>query len=84
LVIVQKVTGSAEQAVPLVIGVDTVYVHTNIKQIESIGNQGAQYEYDESQYTIAEYLLMEAERMKAELVSQKEVTDLLLLDSLEV
>ena len=77
-----KVQGSAEQAQPLIIGKDTVYVHTNIEQVET--EYGLMWEYDEEQYTHAEYLLMESARLKAELLTQKEVTDLLLLDSLEV
>lgn len=53
------VQGSAAQAVPLVIGKDTVYVHTDIKKIETdyegrpIDNL---YEYHEVQYDKLEYL----------------------------
>jgi len=45
------VQGSAEQAKPLIINVDTVYVHTDIKDI---GN--GLYEYHEIQYGKDEYI----------------------------
>lgn len=45
------VQGSAEQAKPLIINVDTVYVHTDIKDI---GN--GLYEYHEIQYKKDEYI----------------------------
>ena len=53
-----NVQGSAEQAKPLIVGKDTVYVHTNIVQMEDTeGNLiDNLYSYDEIQYTISEYL----------------------------
>lgn len=53
-----NVQGSAEQAKPLIVGKDTVYVHTNIVQMEDTeGNLiDNLYSYDEVQYTINEYL----------------------------
>lgn len=48
------VQGSPEQAVPLVINGDVVYIHKDIKQIE--GEDGAiLYEYHEYQYSKDEY-----------------------------
>ena len=45
-----KVQGSLEQAKELVLGKDTVYLHTNIIEIES-----GLFEYDEIQMTYSEY-----------------------------
>jgi len=75
-----RVQGSETQAQPLVIGKDTVYVHTNIEQVET--EHGLIWEYDEEQYTIPEYLVMENEKLRQELVMQGEVVDTLILDSL--
>ena len=70
---IKGVLGSAEQARPLVIGWDTVYVHTNIrpairkrlidgefKEIELPD----MYEYDEIQYTKDEYIELMAQQSK--------------------
>lgn len=51
------VHGSAEQAVPLVIGYDTVYVHTNIEPVTEEGP----FRYHEIQYHKDEYIRMMAE-----------------------
>lgn len=59
--VIGKVQGALEQAQPLVVNVDTVYVHTNIKKLEkdSLGNPVDNlYEYDEVQYTLSEYIQM--------------------------
>ena len=48
---VGRISGSAEQAKALVIGFDTVYVHTNIKK-----EQDGSYSYDEIQYSKDEYI----------------------------
>lgn len=57
------VTGSAAQAVPLVIGKDIVYVHTNIIQLEQWPDgtpaEGL-YQYQEIQYGKDEYIWMMA------------------------
>lgn len=47
----QRVQGNTAQAKPLIVGKDTVYVHSNIVQIEE-----DLYEYDEVQYTEDEYI----------------------------
>jgi hypothetical protein len=53
------VFGSAEQAVPLVIGKDTVYVHTDVQQILE-DNEGKSvdnlFQYHEIQYDKDEYI----------------------------
>lgn len=57
------VQGSAAQAKPVVIGDDTVYVHTNITPVlqDTDGNpiaEGEMYSYREYQYTKDEYILL--------------------------
>lgn len=55
------VQGSAEQALPLVINKNVVYVHTDIKQLEITDEEmkdAVVYEYHEYQYSIDEYLQM--------------------------
>jgi len=51
------ITGSATQAKPLIIGTDTVYVHSNITPIED-----GLFEYYEIQYTFDEYFKILAEQ----------------------
>ena len=53
------VRGSAAQAVPLIIGKDTVYVHTDITPVE--GEEGL-FQYHEVQYEKDEYIKMLAEQ----------------------
>jgi hypothetical protein len=55
------VHGSAAQAVPLIISVDTVYVHTDIEEVEDEFG-GTMWRYHEVQYDKDEYILMLAER----------------------
>lgn len=53
------VYGHTEQAQPLVVGYDTVYVHTNIEQVltDSEGNPVTDlWKYHEVQYTKDEYI----------------------------
>ena len=51
------VYGSAEQAKPVVVSTDTVYVHTNIEKYINPENPDAeQYKYQETQYELNEYL----------------------------
>ena len=53
------VRGSAAQAEPLIIGKDTVYVHSNIKPVE---DEEGVFEYYEIQYEKDEYIKMLAEQ----------------------
>ena len=53
------VRGSAAQAVPLIIGKDTVYVHTDITPVE--GEEGL-FQYHEIQYEKDEYIKLMAEQ----------------------
>lgn len=61
-----KIQGSKEQAKELIVGLDTVYVHTNIVKLEE-DNQGNKvdnlYEYDEVQYTKDEFIEMQSEQI---------------------
>lgn len=53
------ITGSEEQAKPLIIGKDTVYVHTNIKEVKTdiVGEEVDRlYQYHEIQYDKNEYI----------------------------
>lgn len=58
----KNVMGDKEQALPLIIGKDTVYVHSNIKRkaIEGFPDSDI-YEYDEIQYGKDEYIKLMAE-----------------------
>lgn len=60
------VHGDAEQAVPLVVGVDTVYVHTDIQantQTDPVtGETRTDYTYQEVQYGKDEYIQIMAEQ----------------------
>ena len=53
------IQGSAAQAVPLIIGKDTVYVHTDITPVE--GEEGL-FQYHEVQYDKDEYIKLMAEQ----------------------
>lgn len=61
------VQGSTEQAQELIVGIDTVYVHTNIVPVneDSEGNpiEGL-YQYNEVQYEKDEYIKLIAEQNK--------------------
>ena len=61
---IKNVQGSIQQAQPLIVNKDTVYVHTNIVQaIDEDGNiVDGLYVYDEVQYTKDEYIQMIAEK----------------------
>lgn len=82
---IPNVTGSAEQAIPLIVGIDTVYIHTNIREIEveiSDGVFQTQYQYDEYQYTKDEYIKLLSEKNEL-LESQLTDTQLALLEIYE-
>ena len=58
------VHGSKESAAPLVVGKDTVYVHTDIKTEEVEGMDGEKYidySYHEIQYTHPEFIKLQAD-----------------------
>ena len=61
---IKNVQGSSQQAQPLIVNKDTVYVHTNIVQAtDEYGNVvDGLYVYDEVQYTKDEYIQIMAEK----------------------
>lgn len=58
------VLGDVEQAVPLVIGGSTVYVHTDIEQLEPDEFGAIVYRYREVQYDKDEYIQMIAKQLE--------------------
>lgn len=72
------VQGSIEQAKELIVGVDTVYIHTEIEKIE---NEDL-WRYKEIQYTKDEYIKLLADKNKA-LEKQIEDTEVALLQLYE-
>lgn len=69
---VGRISGSAEQAKALVIGFDTVYVHTNIKK-----EQDGSYSYDEIQYSKDEYICAMQDKLeRLQLDAMQGTTDL--------
>ena len=62
------VQGSESQAKPLIVGVDTVYVHTNITKVETDAEgktvEGL-YQYNEVQYDKDEYIQFMSEKNTA-------------------
>ena len=71
---IKNVQGSSQQAQPLIVNKDTVYVHTNIVQAtDDDGNVvDGLYVYDEVQYTKDEYIQIMAEKNSQ---LEKELTD---------
>ena len=56
------VYGSEEQAKPIIVGVDTVYLHTDIEEIEDKNNNKV-FKYNEIQYDKDEFILMMANQL---------------------
>ena len=71
---IKNVQGSIEQAQPLIVNKDTVYVHSNIVQAtDEDGNViDNLYVYDEVQYTKDEYIQIMADKNSQ---LEKELTD---------
>lgn len=57
------VRGSEAQAKDLIIGTDTVYVHTDIEQVKTEDDQ-IEYQYHEFQYEKNEYIEIMAKKNK--------------------
>ena len=80
------VTGSKEQAVELIVGIDTVYVHDDIqllKKEDEQGNPVEVYQYHEVQYNKDEYIKVMSEK-NSELENQLTDTQLALCDVYEL
>lgn len=61
------VTGSKAQAEELIVGTDTVYVHTDIQKLNEVDDNGNPieiYRYHEVQYEKDEYIKLMAEQNK--------------------
>ena len=81
------VQGSESQAKPLIVGVDTVYVHTNITKVETDAEgktvEGL-YQYNEVQYDKDEYIQFMSEKntaLEEQIESTQEALDFLLLSA---
>jgi hypothetical protein len=73
------IQGSGVQAVPLVVGKDTVYVHTDITKVDTDqeGNPVDDlYEYHEVQYDKDEYIELQSQQMD----EMQEAIDFLLMN----
>ena len=72
------IRGSGVQAVPLIVGKDTVYVHTDITQVteDAEGNPVDDlYQYNEVQYDKDEYIELQAKQAE----EMQEAIDFLLM-----
>lgn len=77
------IRGSKEQAKELIIGTDTVYVHSDIKLVKTEDDSEV-YQYNEVQYTKDEYIHLLAEKnttLENQMESTQEVIDFLLFDA---
>lgn len=71
----KNVQGSKESAKELIIGKDTVYIHSNIRRLD-VEENGDLYVYDEIQMSKDEYL----EKIQKELeVSNNAIADLIMM-----
>ena len=81
------VQGSESQAKTLIVGVDTVYVHTNITKVETDAEGKAVeglYQYNEVQYDKDEYIQFMSEKntaLEEQIESTQEALDFLLLSA---
>lgn len=79
------VQGSAAQAVPLFVGKDTVYEHTNIRKVAASEAALDLYEYHEVQYTKDEYIdkLMQLNQTNSEeILVTRDTIDMILTEIL--
>ena len=74
------VYGSEAQAKPIVVNIDTVYVHDNIQLVD---DDVKLYSYNEAQYTINEYLSLVMEQNEALNKTQEEIIDNYTLELIE-
>jgi len=75
------VLGDQAQSIPVVVGKDTVYVHTNIQQINN--EDGTEHwQYNEVQYELSEYIGLMSKQNK-DLLQQITDTQLALCEIYE-
>lgn len=77
----KNVQGSKESAKELIVGKDTVYIHTNIKKVKVVKSDETEteeeiYEYDEIQMTKDEYLHFLQDKIE---VSTKAMAEIMML-----
>jgi len=80
------VQGSKEQAQPLIVGTDTVYVHTDIEKVEQTEENAVDdlYSYHEIQYSKDEYIKIISEKnasLESQIEATQEAVDYLLLNT---
>lgn len=80
------VQGSKEQAQPLIVGTDTVYVHTDIEKVEQTEENAVNdlYSYHEIQYSKDEYIKIISEKnasLESQIEATQEAVDYLLLNT---
>lgn len=74
----KDVIGSKEASKELIIGKDTVYIHTNIRPYEDKNDEKSDlYIYDEVQMSLHEYLKVKQQEMDLISKSQSSTEDLL-------
>lgn len=87
MIYINKVTGSKEASAPLIMNVDTIYVHTNVQKVttENEPTERADmvdmYEYTERQYTYEEYKENHAEIAQILVDDANDAYTLLLIES---
>jgi len=81
------VQGSREQAKDLIVGKDTVYVHTDIQEVEADQERNpvdGLYSYHEIQYSKDEYIRVISEKnqsLESQLEATQEAIDFLLMNA---
>lgn len=77
----KDVIGSKEASKELIIGKDTVYIHSNIRPYEDINDEKEEkselYIYDEIQFTLHEYLELKQQEIDLMTKAQNSSEDLL-------
>lgn len=77
----KDVIGSKEASKDLIIGKDTVYIHSNIRPYEDINDEKEEkselYIYDEIQFTLHEYLELKQQEIDLMTKAQNSTEDLL-------
>lgn len=84
MVKIDKVTGSKEASAPLIMNVDTIYVHTNVQKVITENEPAEQedmYEYTERQYAYEEYKENHAEIAQILVDDANDAYTLLLIES---
>lgn len=74
----KDVIGSKEASKDLIVGKDTVYIHTNIRSYEDKNDKKSElYIYDEIQFSLHEYLELKQQEIDLMTKAQNSTEDLL-------